>query len=106
MHQTMSEKISHSTLTLSQAGREYLKVGLLSFGGPAAQIALMHKVFVEDRKWLTEKQYLSALNFCMLLPVAVSRCLQTGSLTMGKRVFWPSVPQKGGDFWEKRSTGA
>ena len=68
MHQTMSEKISHSTLTLSQAGREYLKVGLLSFGGPAAQIALMHKVFVEDRKWLTEKQYLSALNFCMLLP--------------------------------------
>lgn len=68
MHQTMSEKISHSTLTLSEAGREYLKVGLLSFGGPAAQIALMHKVFVEDRKWLTEKQYLSALNFCMLLP--------------------------------------
>ena len=55
-------------MTLSQAGREYLKVGLLSFGGPAAQIALMHKVFVEDRKWLAEKQYLSALNFCMLLP--------------------------------------
>lgn len=64
----MSQKIPHSPLTLSQAGREYLKVGLLSFGGPATQIALMHKVFVEDRKWLTEKQYLSALNFCMLLP--------------------------------------
>ena len=64
----MSQKIPHSPLTLSQAGREYLKVGLLSFGGPAAQIALMHKVFVEDRKWLAEKQYLSALNFCMLLP--------------------------------------
>ena len=64
----MSQKIPHSPLILSQAGREYLKVGLLSFGGPAAQIALMHKVFVEDRKWLTEKQYLSALNFCMLLP--------------------------------------
>ena len=64
----MSQKIPHSPLTLSQAGREYLKVGLLSFGGPAAQIALMHKVFVEGRKWLTEKQYLSALNFCMLLP--------------------------------------
>ena len=64
----MSQKIPHSPVTLSQAGREYLKVGLLSFGGPAAQIALMHKVFVEDRKWLTEKQYLSALNFCMLLP--------------------------------------
>ena len=64
----MSQKIPHSPLILSQAGREYLKVGLLSFGGPAAQIALMHKVFVEGRKWLTEKQYLSALNFCMLLP--------------------------------------
>ena len=64
----MSQKIPHSPVTLSQAGREYLKVGLLSFGGPAAQIALMHKVFVEDRKWLAEKQYLSALNFCMLLP--------------------------------------
>ena len=64
----MSQKIHHSPVTLSQAGREYLKVGLLSFGGPAAQIALMHKVFVEDRKWLAEKQYLSALNFCMLLP--------------------------------------
>ena len=64
----MSQKIPHSPVTLSQAGHEYLKVGLLSFGGPAAQIALMHKVFVEDRKWLTEKQYLSALNFCMLLP--------------------------------------
>lgn len=64
----MSQKIPHSPVTLSQAGHEYLKVGLLSFGGPAAQIALMHKVFVEDRKWLAEKQYLSALNFCMLLP--------------------------------------
>ena len=64
----MSQKIPHSPVKLSQAGREYLKVGLLSFGGPAAQIALMHKVFVEDRKWLAEKQYLSALNFCMLLP--------------------------------------
>jgi chromate transporter len=68
MHHNMSQKIPYSPVTLSQAGREYLKVGLLSFGGPAAQIALMHKVFVEDRKWLAEKQYLSALNFCMLLP--------------------------------------
>ncbi len=45
-----------------------LKIGLLSFGGPAAQIALMHKAFVEEQNWLSEKQYLNALGFCMLLP--------------------------------------
>ena len=46
----------------------FLKIGLLSFGGPAAQIALMHKILVEEKKWLSEKQYLNALSFCMLLP--------------------------------------
>lgn len=44
------------------------RIGLLSFGGPAAQIALMHRVLVEERKWLDERTYLSALSFCMLLP--------------------------------------
>ena len=44
------------------------RIGLLSFGGPAAQIALMHRVLVEDRKWLTEPEFLRALSFCMLLP--------------------------------------
>ncbi|NKB27412.1 MAG: chromate efflux transporter [Rhodobacteraceae bacterium] len=48
--------------------RVSLRVGLLSFGGPAAQIALMHREFVEARKWLSEKDYLNALSFCMLLP--------------------------------------
>ena len=46
----------------------WLKIGLLSFGGPAAQIALMHKIVVAEKNWLSEKQYLSALSFCMLLP--------------------------------------
>jgi len=46
----------------------FLKIGLLSFGGPAAQIALMHRMIVDEKKWLDEKQYLNALNFCMLLP--------------------------------------
>lgn len=41
---------------------------MLSFGGPAGQIALMHKVLVEERRWLDERRFLSALNFCMLLP--------------------------------------
>ncbi len=44
------------------------RIGLLSFGGPAAQIALMHRELVDTRKWVTEEEYLSALSFCMLLP--------------------------------------
>lgn len=46
----------------------FAKIGLLSFGGPAGQIALMHGILVEEKKWLEEKQFLHALNFCMLLP--------------------------------------
>jgi chromate transporter len=46
----------------------FAKIGILSFGGPAGQIALMHRIIVDERKWLDEKRYLSALNFCMLLP--------------------------------------
>ena len=44
------------------------RIGILSFGGPAAQIALMHRVLVDERKWLSEQRFLHALNFCMLLP--------------------------------------
>ena len=46
----------------------WAKIGILSFGGPAGQIALMHRTIVEEKRWLSESQYLSALNFCMLLP--------------------------------------
>ena len=56
------------TASLSDLTRTFARIGMLSFGGPAAQIALMHKVLVDERKWLTEKEYLSALSFCMLLP--------------------------------------
>ena len=48
--------------------RVFGRIGLLSFGGPAAQIALMHRELVERRPWLDETRYLSALSFCMLLP--------------------------------------
>ncbi|MEM8752240.1 MAG: chromate efflux transporter, partial [Pseudomonadota bacterium] len=54
--------------SLAEAFRVYTRIGVLSFGGPAAQIALMHKELVEDRPWLSERQYLNALSFCMLLP--------------------------------------
>jgi chromate transporter len=55
-------------LPLSELVRVFGRIGLLSFGGPAAQIALMHRELVETRSWLSEKQFLSALSFCMLLP--------------------------------------
>ena len=46
----------------------WAKIGLLSFGGPAGQVALMHKELVEERKWIDEERFLHALNYCMLLP--------------------------------------
>ena len=54
--------------SLGQAFRVWLRIGLLSFGGPAAQIALMHREIVDGKRWLSEQQYLNALSFCMLLP--------------------------------------
>src|SRR5262245_2614590 len=46
----------------------WAKIGLLSFGGPAGQVALMHQELVERRKWIDEARFLHALNYCMLLP--------------------------------------
>ena len=57
-----------SAPSLAELVRVSARVGFLSFGGPAAQIALMHKEFVEDRNWLDEQTYLRALSLCMLLP--------------------------------------
>jgi chromate transporter len=54
--------------TFGEAFRIWLKIGLLSFGGPSGQIALMHRIIVDEKKWLDETRYLNALNFCMLLP--------------------------------------
>src|SRR3989337_989222 len=52
----------------AEATKVWARIGCLSFGGPAGQIALMHREIVDERKWLSEQQFLSALNFCMLLP--------------------------------------
>jgi chromate transporter len=56
------------TASFMDAVRVFARIGVMSFGGPAGQIALMHRELVEQRPWLTEQQYLRALNFCMLLP--------------------------------------
>ncbi len=54
--------------TFADALRVWATIGFTSFGGPAGQIALMHRVLVDDKKWLDERTYLLALNFCTLLP--------------------------------------
>lgn len=52
----------------AEALRFWLKLGCISFGGPAGQIAIMHRQLVEEKKWVGEEQFMHALNFCMLLP--------------------------------------
>lgn len=65
---TSSPEVASSSPSFSEALLTWARIGLLSFGGPTAQIALMHRVIVEEKRWLTEKHYLNALSFCMLLP--------------------------------------
>jgi chromate transporter len=73
--------------TLAEATAVWAKIGLLSFGGPAGQIALMHRELVEERRWVAESRFLHALNFCMLLPGPEAQQLATyvGWLLHGKR---------------------
>ena len=70
-----------------EALRVWLKIGLLGFGGPAGQIALMHRILVDEKKWVDEERYLHALNFCMLLPGPEAQKLATyaGWLLHGTR---------------------
>ncbi len=60
-----------------EALRFWLKLGFISFGGPAGQIALMHEELVERRRWISEKRFLHALNYCMLLPGPEAQQLAT-----------------------------
>ncbi|NQV99699.1 MAG: chromate efflux transporter [Rhodospirillales bacterium] len=64
-------------VTFREAFRVWLKIGLLSFGGPAGQIALMHRVLVEEKRWISESRFLHALNYCMLLPGPEAQQLAT-----------------------------
>jgi chromate transporter len=63
--------------TLAEATRVWARVALLSFGGPAGQIAVMHRITVEERRWLGDARFLHALNFCMLLPGPEAQQLAT-----------------------------
>jgi chromate transporter len=61
----------------SQALRFWLKLGFISFGGPAGQIAVMHRELVEEKRWISEQRFLHALNYCMLLPGPEAQQLAT-----------------------------
>ncbi|WP_035715707.1 chromate efflux transporter [Azorhizobium doebereinerae] len=63
--------------SFAEAARVWARIGLLSFGGPAGQIALMHKELVEERRWIGEARFLHALNYCMLLPGPEAQQLAT-----------------------------
>ncbi len=70
----MTEAAKPSLAELTAAS---FKVGCLGFGGPAGQIALMHRIFVEEKRWIDEARYLHALNYCMLLPGPEAQQLAT-----------------------------
>jgi chromate transporter len=61
----------------SEAARTWTRVALLSFGGPAGQIAVMHRILVEEKRWISEQRFLHALNYCMLLPGPEAQQLAT-----------------------------
>ncbi len=73
--------------TFQEALRVWAKIGLINFGGPAGQIALMHRILVEQKRWIDEARFLHALNYCMLLPGPEAQQLATyiGWLLHGTR---------------------
>lgn len=64
-------------ITFRDASRVWLRVAILSFGGPAGQIAVMHRILVEEKNWISEGRFLHALNYCMLLPGPEAQQLAT-----------------------------
>ena len=82
----MSESQAHSASSTNEYGHSvsfreavivWCRVALLSFGGPAGQIAVMHRILVEEKKWISESRFLHALNYCMLLPGPEAQQLAT-----------------------------
>ena len=74
-------------VSFSEAVRVWARVAALSFGGPAGQIAVMHRIVVDEKRWVSERRFLHALNFCMLLPGPEAQQLATylGWLLHGTR---------------------
>ena len=73
---TSSQQAAHK-VSFTEALGVWLRIGLLSFGGPAGQISLMHRILVEEKRWIGESRFLHALNYCMLLPGPEAQQLAT-----------------------------
>ena len=71
------QSVPRHGVSLREAFRVWLRVAMLSFGGPAGQIAVMHRILVDERHWVSEPRFLHALNFCMLLPGPEAQQLAT-----------------------------
>ena len=71
------EQARHHNIALGEAVRVWARIAALSFGGPAGQIAVMHRILVEEKKWIGEERFLHALNYCMLLPGPEAQQLAT-----------------------------
>ena len=73
----MNTESPPATPSFSQALRFWFKLGFISFGGPAGQIAIMHRELVKQKRWISEQRFLHALNYCMLLPGPEAQQLAT-----------------------------
>jgi chromate transporter len=76
-NETTTEADAGHGISFGEAFRVWLRVALLSFGGPAGQIAMMHRILVEEKNWISESRFLHALNYCMLLPGPEAQQLAT-----------------------------
>jgi len=73
---TKIDPVGHN-ISFGEAARVWARIALLSFGGPAGQIAVMHRILVEEKHWISESRFLHALNYCMLLPGPEAQQLAT-----------------------------
>src|SRR5215217_9176209 len=88
-------------VSLGEAFRVWLRVAALSFGGPAGQIAVMHRIIVDEKRWIGEARFLHALSYCTLLPGPEAQQLATyigwlmhrtlGGITAGALVVLPGI---------------
>src|SRR6202049_1707212 len=76
-NETSAEADAGHGISFGEAFQVWLRVALLSFGGPAGQIAVMHRILVEEKNWISESRFLHALNYCMLLPGPEAQQLAT-----------------------------
>jgi len=120
-----SPPVPTTSVSLAEASRFWLHLGLVSFGGPAGQIAMLHRELVDQRRWISEARFLHALNYCQLLPgpEAIQLATYLGWLLHGTRggliagglfllpsvllllllsslyALWGHLPLLGGIFW-------